>query len=554
VSAGLDYELWREGQAVGAFERDSIRAAAAAIPDPPLISVALVGGELDELWVAQGVRSLARQAYGHWELCAAQFGDRSALADALAAEIPVDATLRTRDDLAGAGDPASALAGALALASGEYMVVLGEGDELAPDALLRVAEAVRSTAADLVYSNEDRIDARGTRSDPVFKPGFSPDRLLCAPYLGRLCAIRSELVRDAGGLDPKLGPAAEHDLLLRVVERADRVAHLPRLLYHRRVLADAERRIVRGLPDPPDPDLTTAVVAEALRRRGERGVARADRESGSTRVIRQPPRGARVSLIARCDGAGTQTRLIGQIERRSELGIDEVFLAGSAPADATGATVVEDRCPSRAANRAAAEATGDVLIFCSPSASIPATAGPRWVGELVAQAMRDEVGAVSGTVIDREGLLLHGGLRVDLEGLAGPATRDLDPEPLGAGRPLNPGGASGELLAIERRRFLAAGGFDSERLPRCLYALDLAFRLEEEGLLSVYTPVAQLQCGDPRPFPSPEEIEHMWARWASRINRLLDYERSPLDPERSPLAPESSPLVSFAAGRTAVPA
>lgn len=554
MSTGLDYGLWQGGREAGELERDWMRAAAEAIPEPPLLSVLLVAGELDELWVAQGVRSLGRQAYRHWELCGAQFGTRSALADALAAEIPVDAALRTADGLAAASSRASALTRALALARGEYVLVLGEGDELAPDALLRVAEAVKATEADLVYSNEDRIDARGTRSEPIFKPGFSPDRLLHTPYLGRLCAIRTALVAEVGGIDAALGPVAEHDLLLRVVERADRVAHLPQLLYHRRVLADAERRIVRGAPDPPDSDVTVGVVAAALRRRGEAAVARADRESGATRVIRQPPRGARVSLILRSDGATPPTRLVNQLERRSELGVDEVIVAGAAPADSDGARVVEDHCPARAVNRAAAEATGDVLILCSGSATLPETVGPRWVGELVAHSAREAVGAVSGTVIDGEGRLLHGGLRVDLEGLAGPEPRDLDPGPLAAGRPLNPGGATGELLAIDRGRFLAAGGFDAERLPRCLFALDLAFRLEEQGLLSVYTPVAQLQRSDPRPFPSREEIEHMWSRWGPQLNRLLDYERSPLDPERSPLAPERSPVSTFASGRAPVAA
>jgi GT2 family glycosyltransferase len=234
--------------------------------------------------------------------------------------------------------------------------------------------------------------------------------------------------------------------------------------------------------------------------------------------------------------------------------IDEVIVAGERPARNAGARVVEDPCPARAANRAASTATGDVLIFCSQSASLPSTAGPRWVGELVAQSMRPEIGAVSGTVLDAEGRLRHGGVRVDLEGLAGPVSRDLDLELLSAAKTLNPGAASGELLAIQRQTFDRAGGFDAEHLPGSLFALDLAFRLEEAGLISVYTPVAQIQCRDSRSFPSPEEIEYMWSHWGSRINRLLDYERSPVDPDRPPLAPGGPDYAMFATGRSEVPA
>ncbi len=547
MSAGLDYELWCLQQATGELELESLRAEVGAIPRPPLISVLLVAGELDELWVAEGVGSLARQSYPRWELCAAQFGTRSAIDDAIAARMPDQVNVRTCNGFAAAGTQ-SALARALSLATGDYVVVLGEGDELSRDALLRLADAIHKTGADLIYSDEDRIDAHGRRSEPIFKPGFSPDRLLCTPYLGRLCAIRSELVKEAGGIQPALGPVAEHDLLLRVAERARRVAHLPRILYHRRVLGDAGGRVVGGALDPAPADATVAVVEAALERRGEHAVARAHREPGMTRVIRQPPADARVSLIMRADRRVAGFPLLRQLERRSQVRIDEVIVAGERPARDPSIDVVEDVCPARAANRAARQATGDVLIFCCHCASLPTTAGPRWVGELVAQATRPEIGAVSGTVVDAEGRLRHGGVRVDLEGLAGPVPRDPDLELLSTASPLNPGGASGELLAIDRETFERAGGFDAEHLPGSLFALDLAFRLEEEGLISVYTPVAQIQCRDSRSFPSPQEIEYMWSRWSSRIDRLLDYEQSPVDPHRPPLAAERPAHATFATG------
>jgi hypothetical protein len=415
-------------------------------------------------------------------------------------------------------------------------------------------DAICSTDADLIYSNEDRIDAGGARSEPVFKPGFSPDRLLCSPYLGRLCAIRTSLIREVGGIEPALGPVAEHDLLLRATERAGKVAHLPQVLYHRRVLADNDGRVIHGLPDPPSSDATIAVVDAALERRGGRAIARAGKEFGTARVIRQPPEDSRVSLIVRSDRRRARLPLLDQLEQLSLVRVDEIIVAGQRPAHERGLRVVEDLCPARAANRAAREATGEVLIFCGNAASLPPTAGPRWVGELVAQAIRPEVGAVSGTVVDAEGRLRHGGVRVDLEGLAGPAPPGPDAELPSSAVPFNPGGASADLLAIDRHTFERAGGFDVEHLPGGLFALDLAFRLEELGLISVYTPVAQIQCRESRPFPSSEEIEYMWSRWSSRIDRLLDYEHPPTDPHRSPLAPAFTAHASFPSGSALVTA
>jgi len=67
-------------------------------------------------------------------------------------------------------------------------------------------------------------------------------------------------------------------------------------------------------------------------------------------------------------------------------------------------------------------------------------------------------------------------------------------------------------------------------------------------LLSVYTPVAQIVCRDPRVFPSADEAEYMWSRWSSRLNRLLDYEWAPVDPRRSPLAPQRARYATFPSG------
>jgi hypothetical protein len=523
-----------------------------AMPHAPLVSVLLVAGELDELWVGAGVTSLARQTYPHWELCAVQFGTRTAIGDVLAVRMPDEARIRIPSSPVEPDSAEAALARALALSTGDYVLVLNEGDELSRDALLRVVDAAHAAEADLAYSNEDRVDGRGTRSEPVFKPSFSPDRLLSAPDLGRLCAIRRALVDAAGGLRPELGPVAEHDLLLRVAERARRVVHLPQILYHRRVLEDANRRIVWGRSEPPPADAAAAVVEAALDRRGEPASARADRDSGAVRVIRRPPAEARATLILRSDRLTAAMPLPHQLERRSTVRIDEVIVAGERPARDCPWPVFEDASRARAANRAAAEATGDVLIFCSHTAALPPSAGARWVGELLAQATRAPIGAVSGTVMDPEGRLRHGGMRVDLEGLAGPESREADLDHLSTEIPFNPGGASGDLLAIERSKFEAVGGFDAEHLPNALFALDLAFRLEEDGLLSSYTPVPRILCRDSRAFPSAHEAGYMWSRWSSRLNRLLDYEWAPVDPRRSPLAPQRASYATFAAGRSEV--
>lgn len=532
--AGLDYELWCLQQSSGDHELEAIGSELAATPGAPTISLVVVAGDLDELWVGQGLDSVARQSYPRWELCAAQHGERCALDEAIAGRMQDEPRARICDTTGALGRQ-EALARALASARGDYVVVLDEADELARDALLRVAYEIARTGAEIVYTNEDRIDGHGHRSAPTFKSRFSPDRLLSGPYLGRLCALEAGLVREVGGLRPILGPAAEHDLLLRISERASRVAHLPEVLYHARVLTGAGRPGPASAPGAAH--AAEAVVEAALQRRGEDASVSADPDSGAISVRRRPPAGALTTLIVRCDRRLARLPLPRQLERRGQPP-DEVIVAGCRPDREPGPQAIEEPCPARAANLAAAEAIGDVLVFGSHSCSLPRDADQRWLAELVANATRPGVGAVSGAVVDERGRLRHGGLRVDLEGLSGPVVGSPGPEPLDDHLPLNPGGAAADLLAIEREKFEWIGGFDEEHLPGSLFVLDLAFRLEEEGLRSVFAPAVRVHCRDLRSFPGSEEADYMWSRWRERLNMLLSYERSPLDPCRSPLAPE----------------
>ena len=116
------------------------------------------------------------------------------------------------------GDPASERTSAIERARGEFLAFVDAGDVLHPDALARVAE-VAGDSIDLVYTDEDTLD-RGSHRDPFFKPDWSPDRLRAQHYTGRLAAYRRNLVIEVGGVRAEMLDAYEHDLVLRLAERA----------------------------------------------------------------------------------------------------------------------------------------------------------------------------------------------------------------------------------------------------------------------------------------------------------------------------------------------
>ncbi len=140
--------------------------------------------------------------------------------------------------------------------TGQYLCFLDEGDRLAPHALLRLAEQITANPSiDILYSDEDRITATGDHHTPFFKPDWSPDYFLEFPYIGRLTAFRTNLVRDAGGLRLDLQSATEFDLILRLLPQNPTIVHIPDILYHR----------LDKNPLAPPPDVIRLLLEESVK-------------------------------------------------------------------------------------------------------------------------------------------------------------------------------------------------------------------------------------------------------------------------------------------------
>src|SRR5262249_60820778 len=112
---------------------------------------------------------------------------------------------------------AAASNAALALATGHYIGLLDHDDELAEHSLHRMAQAiVADPAADMLYSDEDKLSPDGTRTTPFFKPDWSPEFFLGCMYTCHLGLYRTALVRELGGFRPAFHGAHDYDLALRL--------------------------------------------------------------------------------------------------------------------------------------------------------------------------------------------------------------------------------------------------------------------------------------------------------------------------------------------------
>ena len=210
-----------------------------ASPDSPLISVLTPVHDPPLAMLEEAIWSVRRQSFADWELCLSDDGSRDPdVIAALRRHVDEDQRIRLvrRDQ---AGGISAATNAALALARGEYIALLDHDDWLEPDALETVAGTVSADPTlDMLYSDEDVV-ADGRRIALHLKPDWSPESFCSAMYTCHVGVYRRELALELGGFRPDFDGSQDYDFVLRVIEATDRIAHIPRILYHWRAHASS---------------------------------------------------------------------------------------------------------------------------------------------------------------------------------------------------------------------------------------------------------------------------------------------------------------------------
>lgn len=461
------------------------------------------------LWALKRcVGSVLNQDFDDWQLvlCDDGSGDPE-LAEYLAGLPGVDSriTVTTRPE---SGGISAATNDALALATGEFVAFLDHDDEIVAHALASVARTIAAEPeADVLYSDEDKIDEDGVRFDPFFKPEWSPDLLLSYAYLAHLTVIRRQLVLDLGGLRSAFDGSQDWDLSIRATERARRVVHIPDVLYHWRTLPQSTSSGAQAKPWAFEAG--RRVLEDTLARRGERGaVTQHPRFPGRYFVRRLPQTTPLVSivipfrdepgLLATCATSlraapGYENFELVLVDNGSELPETAELLERLARDP--DVRVVEAPGPFNwaAINNAAARAAGgDLLLFLNNDIEARV---PDWLQALVGQATRPEVGAVGGRLLYPDGSIQHAGVVIALGGIAGHVLRNLPGDRPGyASMAISTRDTSvvtGACMMTRREVFESVGGFD-EGLPVAFNDVDFCLKLREKGYLVVYEALCEL--------------------------------------------------------------
>lgn len=498
-------QMRRRNAAVDRAYRAWLGAAAhSASPDAPsgttpLLSVILPVHDPPEAILAAALDSVVAQSYPHWELCVADDAStrpyvRVMLEQYAARDARVRVVYRPES-----GHIAAASNSALALARGEFVVLLDHDDLLAPEALGAIAAVVATEPlVDLVYSDEDKLDPAGRRVTPFFKPAWSPTLLLSWNYITHLAAVRRALVQAVGGFRTATVGSQDHDLFLRASERARAVAHIPRILYSWRMARGSTATASSAKPYA----VTAArrALADAVERRGLDATLKPSHLNGLFVAHLRPPSDAAVSLVVRGAGDAWRTclRQPGFVVR------DMVWLPGddettplSRPGDPPLVTAID-------------ALTGDYLVWLD-ARERPALGA---IAALLAQARTDGIGFVGGVTL-RRGVILQAGVIVGSGGQPRHAYADLPALPQFDNVYLHLKDLAREVSAVapggcalRREVWRQLDGWRAD-LPPALALTDLCLRALERGYSNLFTPLARFSRATPLP-PFPSVADYAW--------------------------------------------
>lgn len=526
--ADEQYRLWLRRHEPDAERLGEIREEAAELSYRPTVSILLAVRDGNPEAVRRSIASVRDQLYEAWELCAV--GDASVPADArraieaLGDEDP-RITVAFLHATATLGDRRNE---ALSLATGDFAAVLDEGDALRPHALFEVVRHLgQSREPDLVYTDEDRQADDGALEAPFFKPDWSPDLELAYNYVGHLTVFRVEVVRALGGFTAGAPDGGLHDLVLRVAEATDRIAHLPLPLYTR---GPRSTDVLWGDPDG---------VAAALVRRGvDADVAEGVREgtlriryriSGSPRIAVIIPTRDRLELLRRC---------VTSIEETTSYRSFEIVVVDNGSRDeetlrylrSLSGTVLpypHEFNFSKIVNFAAEWTDADHLVILNNDTEVISA---EWLEAMLEHGQRPEVAAVGARLLYPNGRPQHEGILVGAG--TGSAANLADSDYFAMGTTArNVSAVTGACMLVRRAVFWELGGFE-ERLRVAFNDVDFCLRAREKGYLVVYTPHAVLYHHESatRGRLHPREDERLFRR---RWGAVRDpYYNPNLDPSR----------------------
>ena len=511
----------------------------------PLISVAVPAYRTPEKFLVQMIDSLLAQTYGNWELCIANGSpEDGAMKKVLEEYTKKDSRIRVSELTENKGIAGNTNA-ALEMARGEFVGLLDHDDLLAPNALYEIVRALdEDRTLDAVYTDEDKVTTElDEHFQPHLKPDFNLDLLRSNNYICHFFVVRRSIVQKVGGFRQEFDGAQDHDFIFRCIETAEKVGHIPEILYHWRThkasTADNPASKMYAF------DAGKRAIEAHLKRTGTEGTVSHTPDLGFFRV-KYPVQGQPLVsiIIPNKDEKETLKACIDSIREKTEYPNYEIIIVeNNSTTDEIFQYYKElSQDPrirllrwkkefnySAINNYGVRHANGEYLLFLNNDVTVIT---PGWIRELLGVCQRPEVGAAGVKLIYPDDTIQHAGCVIGLGGIAGHMFVDMPANRTGylhkASILQDMSAVTAACMMMKRTAFEEAGGF-TEKLSVAFNDVDLCLKVRKNHKLIVYDPYVQLYHMESKTRGAEdnkekvrrfqEEIEYMRCQWIDILKK-----------------------------------
>lgn len=474
----------------------------------PKISILIPVYNIERRYLAACLDSILSQIYDNYEVCLVDDHStleetKSTLTEYKNKDKRIKVKYRSEN-----GHISRTTNDALKMATGDFVALMDDDDLLTPDALYKVVSVLnKNKSLDLIYSDEDKLNPKGLYCDPNFKPDFSPDTLLSLNYICHLVVLRRKIVEEVGGFTVGLEGAQDHDLLLKVTEKTNKIYHIPEILYHWRMIEGSTSMTISNKSYATDKG--KLAIENALARRNIKGTVEKDELSTYYRVYYTYEKEPKISIIIPTrDYVDILKTCIDSIYEKTNYKNYEIIIANNDSKEKKTLDFFDEYKKkyknfkvvdcimefnySRINNIAVEKATGEYIVLLNNDTEV--ITGD-WLKIMVGYAMQKHIGAVGPKLLYPDETVQHGGVILGLGGVASHAYIGATRDDFGMyGRlrvPYNYSACTAACLMIKKTKFLEVGGLE-ENLKVAYNDIDFNIKLLGKGYYNVFLPNVEL--------------------------------------------------------------
>lgn len=534
------YEAWLARHKVD--KRTLRRQKHAAFAQKPLISIVIPLYCTPLPYLKELLESVRRQSYENWQLCLADGSPDDKVKEFIEKHYGREKRIVYRKLEENGGISANTNE-AVALAAGEYLMLCDHDDTLEPDALYEIVKAINDTGADVLYTDEDKVSMDGRHYfDPNFKPDFNLFRLRENNYICHIFVVKKSLTDETGLLRSEFDGAQDFDFILRCCEKAQKITHIPKVLYHWRCHMDSTAA------DPSSKAYAYEAGRKAVREHYQRlgidaKVEMTERPGWYRSHVKVQGNPLISVIIPNKDHTDDLELCLFSMTRKSTYRNYEILIVeNNSEKEETFEYYrkLPDRYPkarvltwekefnySAINNFAAKEAKGEYLLFLNNDVEILT---PDWMEEMLQNCQQENVAAVGAKLYYPDDTIQHAGVVLGLGGIAGHIMcRASKEDPGYFGRMISVqeiSAVTAACMMVKKSDFDAVGGLD-ETFQVAFNDIDLCMKFRAAGKKIIFTPYAELyhyesksrglEDTPEKQFRFDKEVKRFQEKWAQQL-------------------------------------